>query len=306
MQPTLKDLSPPQSLSRDTFWMSLPAIISSFAIPCLAFPYLIRWLEDFVTVDANTLGEIASKFGPGVAILYGTFVSITLSLLYQRQEDIQDLAAKESSQLATTTRNLMTLFKEENELAIKAGQCIADQIRTFSSTSRGEELLLIMSDDPYLRIMGLVEELEDKWIDPVPGETLRMRPDLLNGVRESVEKLVKLRASRLSHEALSLPPTHFFILTSLTFLILLGYSIHILPSVTFNAAGAAVPSPESCFLFGLLSAVYVLFYNSACDLNEPFGGIYQIRRSTTACHFLEAKQFIMNHPLLKGNIHYYD
>jgi Protein of unknown function (DUF4239) len=84
----------------------------------------------------------------------------------------------------------------------------------------------------------------------------------------------------------------------LTLLILLGYSINILPSVDLNAD----PPNESSVLFSFLFSTYVLFYNFAQDLNNPFKGVYQVRRSSTAGHLLQAKWLISNHPLLKGEV----
>lgn len=117
--------------------------------------------------------------------------------------------------------------------------------------------------------------------------------------RDTLKDLNKVRATRLSDEALALPPTHFVILNALTTLILLGYVASILPTVD-KATGA--PSTESSFLFGFLCTVYVLFYNFISDLNNPFQGVYQVRRSSTASHLLEAKWLISNHPLLQGEV----
>ena len=39
----------------------------------------------------NQLDDITGRFGPGIAILYGTFTSLTnISTLYQRQKSIQE------------------------------------------------------------------------------------------------------------------------------------------------------------------------------------------------------------------------
>ena len=108
-----------------------------------------------------------------------------------------------------------------------------------------------------------------------------------------------VRATRLSDEALALPPTHFVILNALTTLILFGYVASILPTVD-KLSGE--PSTESCFLFGFLCSIYVLFFNFISDLNNPFQGVYQVRRSSTASHLLEAKWLIANHPLLRGEV----
>jgi len=109
-----------------------------------------------------------------------------------------------------------------------------------------------------------------------------------------------MRSQRLSEEALALPPTHFFVLTTLTSLILLGYCISVLPTVS----SIGMPSKESSLLFSVLCTVYILFYNFAEDLNNPFQGVYQIRRSSTAAHLLQTKWLLVNHPDLKGKINF--
>lgn len=62
------------------------------------------------------------------------------------------------------------------------------------------------------------------------------------------------------------------------------------------------PPNESSLIFGALATVYTLFYNFANDLNNPFSGVYQVRRSATASHLLELKWLIANHPDLRGKI----
>ena len=114
-----------------------------------------------------------------------------------------------------------------------------------------------------------------------------------------MKDLIRLRAERLSLEALSLPPTHFLVLNLLTLLILLSFIISTLPTVD-RATG--MPPNEGSLLFAVLTNVYVLFYSFARDLNSPFEGVYQIRRSSSACHLLEAKWLIANHPLLRGEV----
>ena len=108
-----------------------------------------------------------------------------------------------------------------------------------------------------------------------------------------------MRAERLSMEALSLPPTHFQVLNLLTLLILLSYIVSILPTVD-RLTGA--PPSESSILFAILTNIYIVFYFFAQDLNNPFDGVYQIRRSSSACNFLEAKWLIANHPLVQGEV----
>lgn len=115
--------------------------------------------------------------------------------------------------------------------------------------------------------------------------------DVINGLMQS-------RAQRLDLESSALPPTHFFILTILTGIILLSYVLSILPLI--GADGS--PSFNTQLLFATFVSTYILFFNFANDINNPFSGVYQIRRSLIATHLLETKRLLVNHPLLRNRI----
>lgn len=229
--------------------------------------------------------------------MYGTFISLTLSILYNRQRDIQDNVAIECALLTTITRSLLSLFRDYKDQAIEAGQCAADQVRTLVRSSRGAELMLLMYSDPYARMLELVDTHEE-YLFREKGGTGSSGPRMAYA-RDTIRDLSKFRANRLSDESLALPPTHFQILNILTLLILLGYTVSILPTVP---KGTGEPLDESCFLFALLTSTYVIFYNFASDLNNPFRGVYQLRRSCAASHLLEIKWLITNHPFLRGEV----
>lgn len=295
--PSLDDLATPPCEPFEAFWISTPARLLSFTAAYFAFPFITRFVDSFVSMPTAQLDDITSKFGPGISILYGTFISLTLSILYNRQRTIQDNVGVESSYLVVLTRNLISLFRDNRERAIEAGQCAADQIRTLVRSSRGAELMLLMYSDPYARLLELVDIHEEELYTCDLGYDGRSSSLIANS-RETIKDLYRVRANRLSDEALALPPTHFLILYILTFLILLGYTASIIP--TLNQSGD--PSSESCLLFAVLSTIYVLFYNFASDLNGPFKGVYQIRRSCVASHLLQLKWLIANHPLLRGEV----
>jgi len=139
--PSLSDLSYPPSSQSKGLWVGFPARIVTGVVAYMVFPYLTSFLERFVTMPPAQLDDITSKFGPGVSILYGTFISLTLSILYQRVKDLQDAAARESALLTLVTRNLLSIFKADRELAIVAAQCCADQVRTIVKSSRGREMM---------------------------------------------------------------------------------------------------------------------------------------------------------------------
>lgn len=145
-------------------------------------------------------------------------------------------------------------------------------------------------------MFDLISEFEES----ADEESLNRRGALLGNSRDTVKDLMRARANRLSDEALALPPTHFLVLSLLTILILMSYAINTLP--TTDRLGA--PSEESSLIFGLLTTTYVLFYNFAFDLNDPFTGVYQLRRSTAATHMLEVKWLLVNHPNTRGEIEF--
>jgi hypothetical protein len=292
--PGLYDLSTPPCPPKDAFWVSIPARFISYAIAYYCFPYLTQFVDMFVTMPPLQLEAITANFGPGISILYGTFISLTLSILYNRQRSIQETVSVECAYLALLTKRIIALLQDHSvERTVQAGQAIADQIRALAQSSRGKELLVLMYTDPYARLGELVDEYEQReTADGNSGGRVAQCRDLL-------KDLYRTRAIRLSDESLALPPTHFFILNFSTMLMLLGFTVTILPTID---PAIGTPSHEGRLLFALLSTIYLLFYNFANDLNEPFQGVYQIRRSTAAGHLLQMRWFLVNHPVLAGQV----
>jgi hypothetical protein len=97
---------------------------------------------------------------------------------------------------------------------------------------------------------------------------------------------------------LQLPDTHFSVLGAMTFLILMGYVISVLPAVE----DLGYTPVESTVLFGVLSVVYLLFYCVAKDLNDLYNGVFQLRKGSSACHLLEIKKIVADHPWLRFEV----
>lgn len=295
--PSLDDLTTPPCGLFDAFWISSSARVLSFSAAFFGFPYITRVLDSFVSMPIDEFNDITNSFGPGISILYGTFISITLSILYNRQRNIQGNVGVECSYLVLLTHSMISLFRDDRDRAVEAGQCAADQVRTLVRSSRGAELMLLMYSDPYSRMRELLD-LHEQDLYARDERYSGRSASLIGNCRDTIKSLFEVRANRLSDEALGLPPTHFSILYILTFLIVLGYTASIIP--TLDDSGN--PSTESCLLFAVLSTVYVIFCNFAIDLNDPFKGVYQIRRSCAASHLLQLKWLLANHPLLRGEI----
>ena len=120
---------------------------------------------------------------------------------------------------------------------------------------------------------------------------------LLADVRKSVSELFAIRSIRMSDEALALAPTHFDVMTFLAGLLLVGFTLG-----TVATSPTGMPSSIARILFAVLVVCYTIFYEMAYDLNRPFDGVYQIRRSGAAMHFLAVKHMISNHPTLRGRV----
>jgi len=81
-------------------------------------------------------------------------------------------------------------------------------------------------------------------------------------------------------------------LQSLTALSLVGFTAATLTITDGNGN----PPLEARAVFAGLSAIYVLFYNFCRDMNDPFEGVYQIKRSSAAAYLLQIKWLIANQP----------
>ncbi len=111
----------------------------------------------------------------------GTFISLTLSILYSRQKFILEKAECETSLLVVTTHNMLTIFDKEDdyddcsdlgnqgnqgnqgnhddEQFVEVGEHIANYVRLLVMESRGYELMTIMYSDP---LIGLMDSLAKK------------------------------------------------------------------------------------------------------------------------------------------------
>ena len=221
-------------------------------------------------------------------MLYATILALTLGVLYNRFTRIQENVTTEASILTGLTRNILSLFQNEPQWATDACQMIANQLRILLSRTRGVELLSIMKADTYSNILALVDDYH--YVHGCDDDFSPAQESTLGNIRADLTHIMEVRALRLSDEASSLPPTHFLLLTSLS----------AVSSIAYVTASLAViedlndPPQEARLLFAGLAALYVLFFNFCKDLNGPFQGVYQIKRSNAVSHLLQTKWLIVN------------
>jgi hypothetical protein len=157
--------------------------------------------------------------------------------------------------LSQITRNLLSLFTYDPEWAQEACQLIANQLRFLVSRTRGVELLSIMKADTYSNILALVDDYH--YFHGSDDDFSAAQESTLSMLRSELTQITEVRALRLSDEASSLPPTHFLLISSLSFV----------SAVAYVTASLAVvddlnhPPQEASLLFAGLMALYILFFN---------------------------------------------
>lgn len=109
----------------DSLYLSFPATFITFVGATLIFPVILDFFNSILDMDPAKLDDIATKFVPGVSILYGTYISLTLSILYNRQREVQNSVSKETALLGFILQNFMGLFRNNRMKMIEAAQSTA-------------------------------------------------------------------------------------------------------------------------------------------------------------------------------------
>lgn len=291
--PTISDVAPPPSqygpLAKFLAWNDLPARLIVGGISYFAFPYIVHLVTTGTgSTGRQELAELVNAFLPSISIILGTYFSLILGILYDRKRRIQETVGLEAGALALLTINLLDLFADDEEGAVEAAQCVADQIGTIVRDSRGREVMQVIYSDPYAKINHLLHKKDQK------GEILQQ--PLVAEIRKGVADLYTLRTRRMSDEAMGMVSSHFDVMTFLCGLLLAGFVLGTIASCSEEVDGV------SRILFSALVASYTIFYEMIFDLNRPFDGVYQVRRCTAAMYLLQTKHVICNHPLVKERV----
>ena len=187
LAPTLDDLNQVQPTKDKTLWSSGPYRLGVFVSSFFVFPYVCTVLSTLVTITEDEFDIINDQFTPGIGILYGTFVALTLDILYERQNKVQENASVEASLLSQVTQNVLNLFRDNVDIAQEAAQIIADQVRIIVYRSRGGEMLSIMRADPYARLLSIVDHYQRDKDTFTPHEEA-----LIDGLRSEIPSLMEV------------------------------------------------------------------------------------------------------------------
>jgi hypothetical protein len=253
--PTLDDLNQEPAPFKDTYWSQPAFRVCVVAGAYVSFPLWCRIFAQFQTIDPSKFNVVVKQLAPNVGVLYATILALTLQVLYSRFTRIQEHVTTEAMLLSQITRNLISLFTYDPEWAQEACQLIANQLRFLVSRTRGVELLSIMKADTYSNILALVDDYH--YFHGSDDDFSAAQESTLSMLRSELTQITEVRALRLSDEASSLPPTHFLLISSLSFV----------SAVAYVTASLAVvddlnhPPQEASLLFAGLMALYILFFN---------------------------------------------
>jgi hypothetical protein len=286
--PTLDDLNQKPGSFGETYWSKGIFRAAVVVFGYLTFPLWCKVFINFQTVDPDDFSVVVGQIAPNIGVLYATLLSLTLSVLYQRFTRIQENASTEAMLLCQITRNLLTLFADEPEWAAESCQMVANQVRIMLSRTRGVELLSVMKADTYANLLAIVDDYH--YLHGCDDDFTARQESICGMLRGELQQITETRALRLSDEASSLPPTHFLLITSLSVVSIIAYVTASLAVVEDVNA----PPQEASLLFAGLLALYILFFNFCKDLNGPFAGVYQIKRSNAASHLLQTKWLVVN------------
>ena len=282
-------ITPPQDafkLTADTVWITAPFRCSILLAAYGAFPLIIESIRGALPESApSDLTPVLSGFAPAISLLYGAWLGLTFNILEQRIGLLQRTAIKESAMLASLCERTVMLLNDllARQCLIPLMEVLFEQTTMLAERSREDELLLIANDDPYWRYRRSLKELE---LQSHISKSGNFSATDVSACHETVDQLVQIRAERLSMETKSLPAAHFSILAI--------FSIQLWSCFTYSIAQSPAHSDDWPLrvAFSFFTAVYILVFNFAVDLNDPFRGNYQVRRSAINANIIAARRIV--------------
>lgn len=198
----------------------------------------------------------------------------------------------ETSLLAIVTQNILQIFDKDDDKLVTACQSVADHVRILSQDSNSNELASIAQGDPFLKILSLLSENEKEEDENGP----QSKEALITWTRGLFQELFQIRAQRLGEESANLPASHFVLISTLTGVMLVAFLLSTAKCISTD------PPVETRFLFSMFSTVYVVFYNLALDLNNPFSGVYRLNTNGPASHLLQIRNLLRDNDTLRDKL----
>lgn len=273
-------------VTADTVWITIPYRVTILCLGYFMFPNLIESLRGALPPAAspNDVPALTSGFTPAISLLYGAWLGLTFNILEERIGKLQRTATIESSRLCSLCeRSAQLASGAPKKIRVPLLRCLFEQTSMLAVQSREEEIISIAnSNSIYWKYRYELQELE-------AFLALSSKKDSSAGIlalHDAMDELVVVRATRLSMETKSLPGAHFAILAI--------FSLQLLASFVYAIAQSPVTptDPALRVAFSFCAAVFLLVFNFSIDLNDPFRGNYQIRRSAINANLLAARRCI--------------
>ena len=134
-----------------------------FLLGWFGFPIIVQLIEPFTNESTVTVATSIN----GVSVLFGTLISITYSILFNRQSQLQDAATKESATLSYLARAISDWFDVNSHLfsindKMDHLQYIWQHCVTLVGKSRAFELVQILEADPLMNLQSMLQNVEVK------------------------------------------------------------------------------------------------------------------------------------------------
>ena len=199
-EPEATALLPPLPKVGDELWLSLRFRLATAAGAALGYPLLLYIFAPLADMErASGVTVLSSSFSPALSILFGTLLSLTVSIQYGRLQKIQDVAASESADIAYVARVLLGLLSAPEHAPRRAVvvAALADQVTTLTGRSRQEELVRMMQRDPYGQLSEALDDARN--VRALAADARLERGSALVGT------LMQARSARLSAASTARP-----------------------------------------------------------------------------------------------------
>eukprot|EP00898_Chlorokybus_atmophyticus_P004138 jgi/Chlat1/4725/Chrsp30S04769 len=240
------------------------------AVSWFAFPDLTTLVNDSIPVhpkDTVAVGECVGVFNTIVGITFASLVSVTLSFLWERQENIRRILHEEAALCTVLLQDIEGLFKDDPDRLRRSVMQIFNYTQDSFFADPDTELRALVVDDPMLNILRLVYELSDSELQSSRYNKLGLSiAGRIGRVSDSVRAISAKRSQRLSAGNAKLPFIHWVNLTILGSTAVFAFLL-----TTFQH-----PWDGQRYLFSLLIGSFGLLANILYDLQDLFRGYFTI------------------------------
>lgn len=259
-------------------WLSPPiaciVAFNGYSVTSKIFHETVQFVSNnnWIPVDGGTL--LASIITPAVngpvmtslSILFGSLSAITISSLYERQNQIRRSLVSEVEEI----RNLAVMVQSFPDASRDKANIYLTQIveRVVDDVSLGKVSKSSIRNRNMDRMLHLLNELSSKALTQPEAA---ISDNILGGCYSGISKMTTHRSNMISALQATFPPLHYVTLAALGSAICFVFLVETDRDVLFFLAAFQLKTLWA-LMIGIFSLLAVVIY----DLNEPFHGTYKI------------------------------